>query len=194
VFAKAEHVNVGVGGWKHEGPRLRDHLAELCAAHGADVDELTDVRGWRLPLRQPEHALARGPVAVLGDAGGLVDPLSGDGMYEGFASARLAAAAVEDLLAGRAHTLDGYATAVGHALGRLTAAGWAAQAALDRFPQTAYWWTRLPQTWKVVEKILLGELGHPGAARGLELGAMKLFDALARRAGSRARAYLPAST
>src|SRR5262249_16002100 len=26
VFPKGDHVNVGVGGWESEGPRLRDHL------------------------------------------------------------------------------------------------------------------------------------------------------------------------
>ena len=27
VFAKGDHVNVGVGAWQSEGPRLREHLA-----------------------------------------------------------------------------------------------------------------------------------------------------------------------
>ena len=39
---------------------------------------------------------------LAGDAAGLVDPLSGDGMYEAFVSARLASGAALDLLAGRA--------------------------------------------------------------------------------------------
>src|SRR6266508_4525709 len=34
VFPKGDHVNVGVGGWPREGPRLRGHLAELCRQHG----------------------------------------------------------------------------------------------------------------------------------------------------------------
>ncbi len=37
---------------------------------------------------------ARGRVLLVGDAAGLVDPLSGDGMYEAFVSAELAAAAI----------------------------------------------------------------------------------------------------
>ena len=32
IFPKGDHVNVGVGGWESEGPRLRDHLAALCCA------------------------------------------------------------------------------------------------------------------------------------------------------------------
>ena len=41
---------------------------------------------------------------LVGDAAGLIDPVSGDGMYECFVSSRLATAAILDLLAGRAST------------------------------------------------------------------------------------------
>ena len=34
VFPKADHVNVGVGGWEREGPRLRQHLARFCREYG----------------------------------------------------------------------------------------------------------------------------------------------------------------
>src|SRR5207253_4284370 len=30
VFPKGDHINVGVGGWKSEGPRLREHLERAC--------------------------------------------------------------------------------------------------------------------------------------------------------------------
>src|SRR4051794_34100475 len=40
VFAKGDHVNVGVGAWQSEGPRLREHLARLCAAHEIDPASL----------------------------------------------------------------------------------------------------------------------------------------------------------
>src|SRR5262249_44485087 len=52
VFPKGDHVNVGVGGWEREGPRLREHLRRLCFVHGVDYDGLTDLRGYRLPYRR----------------------------------------------------------------------------------------------------------------------------------------------
>jgi hypothetical protein len=110
-------------------------------------------------------------------------------MYEALVSARLGAAAVIDLLAGRAPSLEGYGTAVQRTLGPLTAAGWGAKAALDRFPRLTFAVARLPVTWRMVEKVLLGELGHPGAASGLELRAARAIRALARRAGDPGRAY-----
>jgi len=189
VFPKGDHVNVGVGGWESEGPRLREHLSTLAREHGIDPGSLAETRGYRLPMRRPENRIVRGRVLCVGDAAGLVDPFSGDGMYEALASARLAAAAVFDLLAGRAATLDGYATAVQRTLGPLTSAGWGAKAALDRFPRLTFAVARLPVTWRMVEKVLLGELGHPGAASGLELRAARAIRALARRAGDPGKAY-----
>ena len=34
VFPKGDHVNVGVGAWQTEGPRLREHLERRVRAHG----------------------------------------------------------------------------------------------------------------------------------------------------------------
>src|SRR6476619_7018480 len=106
IFPKGDHINVGVGGWESEGPRLRDHLAALCERHAIDVDSLESVRGHRLPMRRPGDRARSGRVLLVGDAAGLVDPLSGDGMYEAFVSARLAA---ESVLRG---DLDGYEPAL----------------------------------------------------------------------------------
>ena len=182
IFAKGDHVNVGVGGWRSEGPRLRDHLARLCDAHGLDVARLTDVRGYRLPYRTARTTIARGRAALVGDAAGLVDPLTGDGMYEAAYSATLASAAALDVLAGRAAGFDGYAAAVAREIGPLARAGWAAKHAFDRFPRTTFTLTRLPLVWRAVEKIVLGDLAHPSAARGAERGALKLIELVSRAA------------
>ena len=60
IFPKGDHLNVGVGGWAAEGPRLRDHLASLCAEHGIALDALTSLRGHRLPMRRSWGMTARG--------------------------------------------------------------------------------------------------------------------------------------
>jgi geranylgeranyl reductase family protein len=81
IFPKGDHANLGVGGWLDEGPKLRKHLDRLARAHGVDPGELSDVRGHRLPMRRLGAPAARGRALLVGDAAGLVDPLSGDGMY-----------------------------------------------------------------------------------------------------------------
>jgi geranylgeranyl reductase family protein len=193
VFPKSDHVNFGVGGWDFEGPRLRDHLRRLCEEHGVDVEELTDLRGHRLPLRRAGTLLARDRAALVGDAAGLVDPVSGDGMYEAFFSARLAAAAAVDVLEGRSETLDPYHSVVTRALGPVAAAGWGAKVALDRFPRATFALMRLPVTWRALEQIVLGEVSSPSTTKGAERQAMKLVEALARRAGDPGRAFKAAA-
>jgi geranylgeranyl reductase family protein len=193
VFPKGDHVNVGVGGDESEGPRLRAHLRRLCEEHGIDPEAATETRGYRLPMRRPGSRLAHGTAAVIGDAAGLVDPFSGDGMYEAFLSSLLVTEAALDVLAGRAAGLEPYEEAVARRITPLTAAGWGAKVAFDRFPRTTFALARLPVTFRALEKLLTGELGHPGAAHGAEHAAIRLIYALARRAGDPGRAYRAAA-
>ena len=189
VFPKGDHANFGVGGWESEGPRLREHLRRLCAEHGVPESALRAVRGHRLPMRRPDGPLARGRALLAGDAAGLVDPLSGDGMYEALFSARLAAETVLDLLAGRIESLDGYGPALARALGPHAAASWGAKVALDRFPRTTFAIARAPGVFRIVAGILAGDLGHPQEARGLAAPPLRLVARLARAAGDPGAAY-----
>jgi geranylgeranyl reductase family protein len=182
VFPKGDHVNVGVGGDGSEAPRLREHLRRLCEMHGIDFDTATDTRGYRLPMRGPEGRLARGTNALIGDAAGLLDPFSGDGIYEALLSAQLVTDAALAVLGGRAAGLEPYAEAVERRITPLATAGWGVKRAFDRFPRTTFALARLPLTFNVVEKLLRGDLAHPGAARGLEKGPIRLIDTVARHA------------
>ena len=184
LFPKGDHVNVGVGGWGSEGPRLRDHLGRLCAAYGLRADRLTAVRGHRLPMRHPGTVLARGRAAVVGDAAGLVDPFSGDGIYEALLSAKLAARAALDLLAGRAATLEPYHDALTSQLAGLQASSWKLKHAVDRFPRLSLAIVRAPVLWPVIEAVVRGELPHPNAARGAPRVPLAALRWLARRSAA----------
>jgi geranylgeranyl reductase family protein len=182
IFPKGDHVNVGVGGWGDEGPRLRRHLQVLCDHYGIEPDELSDVRGHRLPMRRRETLLARGRALLVGDAAGVLDPVSGDGIYEAFVTGRLAAEHTLALLEGKAESLDRYHDSVRRELDPLSSAGWGAKKALDRFPRAVFAVMRLHVTWRVLEKLMLGEVAHPGEARGAGRAAMKVIQALAHAA------------
>jgi geranylgeranyl reductase family protein len=176
IFPKGDHVNVGVGGWGSEGPRLRDHLRVLCEHYGFRPDELTNLRGHRLPMRRSGTKLARGRALLVGDAAGVLDPVSGDGIYEALVSGELAARHILD------ERLDAYPAAVHARLDPLASAGWGAKKALDRFPRAVFALMRIPVTWRVLEKLILGDVTHPGEARGAGLAAMKAIQGLARAA------------
>ena len=176
VFPKGDHANLGVGGWMTEGPRLREHLDRLARAHGVDPTALESVRGHRLPMRELGAPAARGRVLLVGDAAGLVDPLSGDGMYEAFVSARLAASAI---LEGRP---ERYEPALAAALDRHAGASWKAKRAADRYPGACLWALRAPGVFDTVAGLLRGDLAHPSEARGLARPPLRALSRLARHA------------
>ena len=180
VFPKRDHVNVGVGAWQAEGTRLRDHLRRTCEAHGLRPEELENLRGHRLPMRRPSTRVASERGLLVGDAAGLIDPVSGDGMYECFVSASLAAEAVGDLLAGRTSTLTGYTNAVEVALGPLHRASWKLKMALDRWPRATWRIARTELLWRSVERLLLGELTAPNEQHGVSRVPLRMLSGLAR--------------
>jgi geranylgeranyl reductase family protein len=176
VFPKETHANLGVGGWGGEGPRLRRQLARLARAHGLADGDLVDAKGHRLPMRRLDAPPARGRVLLVGDAAGLVDPLSGDGIYEAFVSARLAA---EAILAG---DLDGYARTLSGVLDHHARASWSAKRALDANATACWWAARAPGVFGVVAGLLRGDVRHPSEARGLARPPLRLIARLARAA------------
>ena len=157
-----------------EGPRLREHLDRLAREHGVSPGMLADVKGHRLPMRQLGAPAARGRVLLVGDAAGLVDPLSGDGMYEAFVSARLAA---EAILADRP---EAYEAALSSALDRHAAASWKAKRAADRYASACLWALRAPGVFDTVIELLRGDIGHPREGRRVARPALR---GLARLAG-----------
>jgi geranylgeranyl reductase family protein len=175
VFPKGDHANLGVGGWGSEGPRLRDHLARLARMHGVDTGELRDLRGHRLPMRRLGAMPASGRVLLVGDAAGLVDPLSGDGMYEAFVSGKLAAEAILD------GDLDAYAGRLASALDHHASASWVAKRALDRSAAACFWAARSPGVFGVVAGLLAGDVRHPSEARGLARPPLRALARLAAR-------------
>ena len=99
IFPKADHLSVGVGVFTRGAVRrrLRDELARYLHAVGLGEASVRRVRGAPIPVR-PRRDPARGRVLLAGDAAGLADPLTGEGISLAILSGRLAA---ESLLAAR---------------------------------------------------------------------------------------------
>jgi geranylgeranyl reductase family protein len=180
IFPKADHVNVGVAGWGDEGPNLRRHLGRLLTAHGLPAEAVVGLRGHRLPLRAAHGRLAGSRMLLVGDAAGLVDPLSGDGIYEAAVSAQEAAAMAGRFLDGSIASLDAYGPALLARIGPLCAASWEWKHAYDRFPRLSFGITRLPFAWSVIQALLRGELVDPSTSRGLGALPIVLLGLLGR--------------
>ena len=111
-FPKADHFNVGCGGFHNVGEKLRGHLASL--RHHYDLDEVAmeNIRGHHVPTRDDGAPIVRSRALLAGDAAGLVDPISGEGIYSAFVSGRLAADAILRFLDGRSPDLYPYEAAI----------------------------------------------------------------------------------
>jgi geranylgeranyl reductase family protein len=112
VFPKGDHLNIGVGAWKYAAFTLRPKLAEVARRFGFAESRLENIRGHHLPVRIAGTPIASGPAAVVGDAAGLIDPLSGEGIHMAFASGRLAADEALRVLSGERDDMTGYQEAV----------------------------------------------------------------------------------
>jgi geranylgeranyl reductase family protein len=175
VFPKGDHVNVGVGGWQSEGPQLRERLRELCAAFEIDESNVRDLRGHRLPMRGASRRPVGGRVLLVGDAAGIVDPLSGDGMYEAFVSGRLAAETTLELLHGRVSDLEPYAERFAAAFAPLEGISWRLKIAFERFPGLAFRLATTGPSWRLFQAVVRGDrrASDPHGLRGAPLRVLQ---------------------
>lgn len=108
IFPKEDHLNIGIGGWKYTGPTLRDKLKQLARYYGYDPAEMWGVRGHHLPLLQSTRSLVDGNMLLVGDTGGLLDPITGEGIYAAIWSGQIAAKHLALYVAGEVPSLVPY--------------------------------------------------------------------------------------
>ena len=187
LFPKGDHLNVGVGGWRRIGPTLRERLSALCGYLGLDEAKLSGLRGHHVPLRAPGAPIVRGPALLVGDAAGLVDPLSGEGIHAAFHSGRLAAKAIAGRLADAAR-LDAYESAVERELMADILVSRKLQVILHRLPRPCLAIMRRSDAfWRRLCGLVRGDLTYAGL-RG-QLGPLRpLLDATARLSAQKHRA------
>jgi geranylgeranyl reductase family protein len=93
IFPKRDHLNVGVYS-PFGGTALRAHLDRFIGHYPALRERRgIEYRGYAIPVGNGAGMFERGPVALLGDAAGLVERVFGEGIYFALKSAALAARA-----------------------------------------------------------------------------------------------------
>ena len=116
VFPKGDHFSIGVGGpanlSKWMMPYYRNFIVYLETTSGIKVLETMSLKSWPIPVRIKKSRFHRERVLVAGDAAGLTDPLTGEGIYYAIRSGKLASAACYDYLQGNESSLESYTWAV----------------------------------------------------------------------------------
>jgi geranylgeranyl reductase family protein len=131
VFPKGATLTVGVIGARASGPQVRAYYAAFLARLGLDPTTALHDGGHLTRVRAPGSPLRRGRVLVAGDAAGLLEPWTREGISFALRSGALAGqAAVGDVGA--------YPQAVTRALGPEMAAGRRALHVFTRHPGTVH--------------------------------------------------------
>lgn len=98
VFPKKDHLSVGVGAPVKRAKGLPSYHKRLLQSLNLETCRITNLKGHLLPVRRPAAPLCSDRIMLLGDAAGLIDPLSGEGIYNAIKSAQLAAPVITERL------------------------------------------------------------------------------------------------
>lgn len=111
IFPKSDHLSVGIGALHPKPGELQDTLARVMARYGISIDDQPQ-KGHPLPVYTRREPISTARTLLVGDAAGLVDPFTGEGIRFAIKSGRLAA---EAILSGHP---ERYSTLVDRKIGR----------------------------------------------------------------------------
>lgn len=167
VFPKRDHLSVGILSTFRVCPHLSSRLTEYLAQLGLDTVGRTERHGYLIPLAPRRGPLAKDRILLAGDAAGLVDPITAEGISHALLSGQLAATAITQ--AG----LDAPAVAAGYQalleqqiLSELRAARFLARV-LYRHPRIRHAAFRLQgqRICEFVARVVLGESSYGAALK-----------------------------
>jgi flavin-dependent dehydrogenase len=96
VFPKGAHLSIGVATSRRGGVNIHACLARYLAALDLGPIEHIERHGFFIPLNPRRDGAVRGRVLLTGDAAGLADPLTGEGITAALESGAMAARAILD--------------------------------------------------------------------------------------------------
>ncbi len=118
VFPKADHLSVGVWSNSPRPKKLRHQLEHYIQSEGLSGLEATvRTRGWIIPVNPQPDDLHCDRALVLGDAAGLADAFTGEGIFPAVYSARLAAEVISGQVSRPDPDLGGYTDLVQEKMG-----------------------------------------------------------------------------
>jgi geranylgeranyl reductase family protein len=94
AFPKRAHLSVGILSTRRVCPDLTARLADYLRQIGIGRVERVERHGYLIPLAPRPGPLARDRVLLVGDAAGLADPVTAEGISHALRSGQLAAAAL----------------------------------------------------------------------------------------------------
>ncbi|MGW5672468.1 geranylgeranyl reductase family protein [Micromonospora sp. NPDC003776] len=179
VFPKGDRLTVGVIATRGEGERTRAYLRDFVARLGLSGVTPEHDSGHLTRCRAADSPLRRDRVLVAGDAAGLLEPWSREGISYALRSGRLAGEAVA------AGDLAGYAREVHRLLVPEMRAGHRLLEVFERRPEVFHGLLATPPGWRMFVRFCLGHASFAETlARRPVRAGLALLDRLPTRGGA----------
>jgi geranylgeranyl reductase family protein len=137
LFPKADHLSVGIGTLQKRARGLKDCFWRCLKAM---VPHYRSIQIYVHPLAiwGGEHKLAGNRVILVGDAAGITDPLTGEGIYYAIRSGIIAAQVIGRCLSQSQYDMTGYKLAIRSELGRSLQIAMKLSALFYAFPRVTH--------------------------------------------------------
>ena len=97
MFPKQDSITIGVGGIHRLNDDMKDHLANYLSRKNIDASKLK-IKGQYIPFGDYRKTPGRASVLLCGDAAGIVDPITGEGIAYAMQSGHAAGIAVSEAI------------------------------------------------------------------------------------------------
>ena len=180
VFPKKDHFSIGVGGpaalSKVMMPYYHRFLLSLgqtpSSIHHSQSSvirfhETLSMQSWPIPVRTRKSLFHQGFVVVVGDAAGLGDPLTGEGIYYAIRSGKLAAGTCSEFLSGKINSMDIYSKKINDELMTELLEANKIKHIFNAVPLKIHSYVgNSDRAWKAFGKILRGERWYADVRKG----------------------------
>jgi flavin-dependent dehydrogenase len=180
VFPKRNHLSIGAGCLASKARYLDYHHQKFL--NSLNIGSYTIIRSSShlIPTCTKVRLVWKDKALLLGDAAGLTDPLTGEGIYNAIRSALLAAPVIENYLARGKARLQDYQEIVEKEIVSELRIAHKLSSFFVRFPRLAFGLLdRSDGVWRTICNLMLGEIDY-AAVKGKAGGIKGMFNRMLR--------------
>lgn len=180
VFPKRNHLSIGAGCLASRARHLDRHYQKFLNSLGIGSYTIARSSSHLIPTYTRGRFVWQDKALLLGDAAGLTDPLTGEGIYYAMRSAQLAAPVIENYLAGDEAGLQDYQEIVEKKIASELRIARKLSRLFVRFPRSAFGMLdRSDGAWRTICNLMLGEIDY-ATVKGKAGGLKGMFNRMLR--------------
>jgi len=167
IFPKKDHFSVGVGGPAALAEQMKPYYENFIRSTGIDFTRSRSMRAWPIPVKSRKSCFHTHRILVMGDAAGLTDPLTGEGISYAIRSGKIAALGGYEFLQGKKETLRHYSEEINEFLMPEILEASRVKAIFNAAPFRIHRLVRdRERAWNAFGKVLRGERNYQDVKRG----------------------------